>query len=161
MYSGIFIFFVKKFFCRFLSEKKIKIRMEYVFIKFKSLFGCIFVVIKGYRFGLMIVIFFVFVVLYIFLNEVLLRVVKMVFKWLKKLVNKVESISNGRDGDVFKDDDIKLLSGWRWRVLEFIDWIWGCGLCGYEECEMRNDEMMMMSNDMILFFWFCLCLFRK
>ncbi|KAK0665203.1 hypothetical protein QBC41DRAFT_283428 [Cercophora samala] len=118
---GTFIPLVKKLFRRPSSEKKSKTRTEYAFIKSKSLLGRILAATHGHRPGLTTVTFFVFAVLYIFSNEVSLRVAKTASKRLKKLVNKVENTSNGRDGDVLKDDDIKLLSGWRWRVLEFID----------------------------------------
>lgn len=59
--------------------------------------------------------FFVFAVLYIFSNEVSLMVAKTVSKRLKRLGAKIER------GDVeVVDSDMKLLEGWRWRVL-----MWG------------------------------------
>ncbi|KAK0736152.1 hypothetical protein B0T21DRAFT_332414 [Apiosordaria backusii] len=118
---GTFIPLVKRLFRRPSSEKSSKTRTEYAFIKSKSLLGRILAATRGHRPGLTTVTFFVFAVLYIFSNEVSLRVAKTASKRLKKLVNKVENTSSGRDGDVLKEDDIKLLGGWRWRVLEFID----------------------------------------
>ena len=59
--------------------------------------------------------FFVFAVLYVFQNEVTLRVAKTLQKRVKKLCDKVES----GQGD-FEESDMKLLQGWRWRVL-----LWG------------------------------------
>lgn len=59
--------------------------------------------------------FFVFAVLYVFQNEVSLRVGKTLAKRLKRLSAKLES---GRDD--IDENDMKLLSGWRWRVL-----LWG------------------------------------
>lgn len=56
--------------------------------------------------------FFVFSVLYVFQNEVSLRVAKTVQKRVKKLVGRFER------GDADLDEkDMKLLEGWRWRVL--------------------------------------------
>lgn len=56
--------------------------------------------------------FFVFAVLYVFQNEVSLRVAKTVQKRVKRLTARVER------GDPDIDDrDIKMLQGWRWRVL--------------------------------------------
>ncbi|PKS05962.1 hypothetical protein jhhlp_007795 [Lomentospora prolificans] len=59
--------------------------------------------------------FFVFAALYVFQNEVALRVAKTLSRRVKKLVNKVE------DGGFEVDErDLKTLEGWRWRVL-----LWG------------------------------------
>lgn len=55
--------------------------------------------------------FFVFAVLYVFQNEVSLRVGRTVTKRLKKLTSKVEA------GEEVGEEDLKLLQGWRWRVL--------------------------------------------
>jgi hypothetical protein len=54
----------------------------------------------------------VFAVLYIFQNEVSLRVARTVRRRLRRLVAKVEQ---GREA--LTDDDVKMLRGWRWRVL--------------------------------------------
>jgi len=62
--------------------------------------------------GLVSVAFFVFAVLYVFQNEVSLRVAKTVAKRLKRLSNKVE-----RGEEDVDEKDMELLQGWRWRVL--------------------------------------------
>jgi hypothetical protein len=51
-------------------------------------------------------------VLYVFQNEVSLRVARTVSKRLKKLVGKVE-----RGDEGLSEEDMKTLNGWRWRVL--------------------------------------------
>ncbi|CAG7560442.1 unnamed protein product [Fusarium equiseti] len=56
--------------------------------------------------------FLVFAVLFVFSNEVSIRVARTVQKRLKKLAARIE---NG-DPDV-DDKDMKVLEGWRWRVL--------------------------------------------
>jgi len=56
--------------------------------------------------------FFVFAVLYVFQNEISLRVARSVSKRLKRLVAKVE---DGREA--LTEGDVKLLQGWRWRVV--------------------------------------------
>ncbi|KAK7222088.1 hypothetical protein V2G26_010091 [Clonostachys chloroleuca] len=56
--------------------------------------------------------FFVFAVLYVFQNEVSLRVARTMHKRIKRLVARVEM------GDTELDErDIKILDGWRWRIL--------------------------------------------
>ncbi len=55
---------------------------------------------------------FVLAVLYVFQNEVALRVARTVSRRLRRLSAKVES----GDGDI-GDGDLDLLRGWRWRVL--------------------------------------------
>lgn len=55
---------------------------------------------------------FVFAVLYLFQSEVTIRVAKTLQKRIKKLNARLES----GDADV-DDKDLKLLQGWRWRVL--------------------------------------------
>ncbi|KAF5666333.1 sodium glutamate symporter [Fusarium heterosporum] len=56
--------------------------------------------------------FIVFAVLFVFSNEVSIRVARTVQKRLKKLTARIEH------GDPSIDDnDMKLLEGWRWRVL--------------------------------------------
>jgi hypothetical protein len=54
----------------------------------------------------------VFAVLYVFTNEVSLRVAKTMYKRINRLMAKVEG---GREE--LSEDDIKTLQGWRWRVL--------------------------------------------
>jgi hypothetical protein len=58
----------------------------------------------------------VFAVLYVFQNEVELRVARTVGKRLRRLVARVE---DGREE--LTEDDVKLLQGWRWRVLIWSD----------------------------------------
>lgn len=56
--------------------------------------------------------FLVCAVLYVFSNEVTLRVARTVQKRLRKLTARIER------GDVDIDErDLRLLEGWRWRVL--------------------------------------------
>ena len=62
--------------------------------------------------GLASVAFFVFAVLYVFQNEVALRVAKTVSKRLKRLRDKVE-----RGEEEISEKDVELLKGWRWRIL--------------------------------------------
>ncbi|EFX04342.1 hypothetical protein CMQ_1270 [Grosmannia clavigera kw1407] len=59
--------------------------------------------------------FFVFAVLYVFSNEVTLRVARTVARRLKKLSIKME-----RGDEPLNDGDLEQLTGWRWRVL-----LWG------------------------------------
>ena len=56
--------------------------------------------------------FFVFAVLYVFQNEVSLRVAKTVQKKLRALCQKIEAGTA-----IIDDNDVKLLEGWRWRIL--------------------------------------------
>ncbi|KAI1332418.1 hypothetical protein F5Y16DRAFT_394491 [Xylariaceae sp. FL0255] len=56
--------------------------------------------------------FFVLGVLYAFQSEVSLRVARTVSRRLKKLVAKVE-----RGEENLREEDLKVLQGWRWRVL--------------------------------------------
>ncbi|KAK4249240.1 hypothetical protein C7999DRAFT_12921 [Corynascus novoguineensis] len=85
-------------------------RTEYAFKKSKSLVSRILA--AAHRPGLGTVAFFVFAVLYIFQNEVSLRVSRTVSKRLKRLVTKIE---DGREE--LTENDVKVLQGWRWRVL--------------------------------------------
>ncbi|KAL8298002.1 hypothetical protein RB597_007034 [Gaeumannomyces tritici] len=84
---------------------------EYAFFRSKSLLGRIMDSVKGLG-GLASITFFVFSVLYVFQNEVSLRVAKTLSKRLRRLSNKVE------DTHQLDDRDIALLSGWRWRILD-------------------------------------------
>lgn len=54
----------------------------------------------------------VLAVLYVFQNEVSLRVARTVSKRLKRLSNKIER----GEGDMV-EKDLDVLKGWRWRVL--------------------------------------------
>lgn len=87
---------------------------EYAFTKSKTLVGRILDSFHGPS-GLAGVAFFVFAVLYVFQNEVSLRVARTVSKRLKRLSVQVESGYGEID-----ERDLKVLSGWRWRVL-----MWG------------------------------------
>lgn len=83
---------------------------EYAFRKSKSLIARILRAAR--RPGIATLAFFVFAVMYVFQNEVTLRVARTVSKRLKRLSAKVE-----RGEDEIGEDDVKLLQGWRWRVL--------------------------------------------
>ncbi|KAJ0118803.1 hypothetical protein J7T55_013058 [Diaporthe amygdali] len=85
---------------------------EYAFRKSKSLITRILSAVRSTFGGLASVTFFVFAVLYVFQNEVSLRVAKTVSKRLKRLHTKVE-----RGDQEITENDLKLLRGWRWRVL--------------------------------------------
>jgi hypothetical protein len=56
--------------------------------------------------------FLVFAVLFVFSNEVSIRVARTVQKRIKKLASRIEQ----GDPDI-DDKDMKSLEGWRWRVL--------------------------------------------
>lgn len=84
---------------------------EYAFRRSKSLIRRILDSVRGFG-GLATLSFFVFAVLYIFQNEVSLRVAKTVSKRLKRLAAKIE-----KGDEPVTLADLKLLSGWRWRVL--------------------------------------------
>ncbi|KAK3903110.1 hypothetical protein C8A05DRAFT_43591 [Staphylotrichum tortipilum] len=87
-------------------------RTEYAFKKSKGLVARILA--STHRPGLGTLAFLVFAVLYVFQNEVSLRVARTVGRRLKRLVAKVE---DGREE--LTDDDVKALRGWRWRVLSW------------------------------------------
>jgi hypothetical protein len=54
----------------------------------------------------------VFAVLYVFQNEVSLRVARTLSKRLERIAAKIE---DGREE--VTEDDVRLLQGWRWRVV--------------------------------------------
>lgn len=56
--------------------------------------------------------FFVFAILYVFQNEVTIRVAKTLNKRLRKLTEQVER----GDPDI-NESDLRVFDGWRWRVL--------------------------------------------
>lgn len=56
--------------------------------------------------------FFVFAVLYVFQNEVSLRVARTVQKRVRRLMERVE-----RGDEDVDEKDVRMLEGWRWRVL--------------------------------------------
>ncbi|KAK3389709.1 hypothetical protein B0H63DRAFT_103196 [Podospora didyma] len=105
-----FIPIVRKLFRRPKDERESSNDTEYAFKKSKSLVARILDSTR--RPGIATVAFFVFAVMYVFQNEVSLRVARTVSKRLKRLSVKVE------DGkEELTEDDLKLLQGWRWRVL--------------------------------------------
>ena len=87
---------------------------EYAFVRSRSLVDRMLNSVTR-RGGLASVAFFVFAVLYIFSNEVSLRVARTVGRRLKRLSTKLE-----RGDEPLDESDLKQLSGWRWRVL-----LWG------------------------------------
>ncbi|AEO67167.1 uncharacterized protein THITE_128347 [Thermothielavioides terrestris NRRL 8126] len=101
---------VKRLFRRPRDEDESANRTEYAFRKSRGLISRILASTR--RPGLGTLAFFVFAVLYIFQNEVSLRVARTVRRRLRRLVAKVEQ---GREA--LTDDDVKMLRGWRWRVL--------------------------------------------
>ncbi|KAL7629786.1 hypothetical protein AAE478_001309 [Parahypoxylon ruwenzoriense] len=84
---------------------------EYAFKRSKSLVARILDSVRG-KSKLASVAFFVLATLYVFQSEVSLRVARTVSKRLKRLVAKVERGDQG-----LGEDDMKVLNGWRWRVL--------------------------------------------
>ena len=88
---------------------------EYAFRRSKSLLSRIRASVLG-RGGLLAgLTFFVFAALYVFQNEVALRVARTLSRRVRKLVGKVE-----RGGYEVNEKDLGALEGWRWRVL-----LWG------------------------------------
>ncbi|KAL6808918.1 hypothetical protein GGI42DRAFT_340185 [Trichoderma sp. SZMC 28013] len=84
---------------------------EYAFRKSKGLLARIKDSVLGHH-RLASVAFFVFSVMYVFQNEVTLRVAKTMQKRLKKLSQRLEYGNQEID-----EKDLKLLDGWRWRVI--------------------------------------------
>ncbi|OLN81063.1 hypothetical protein CCHL11_09400 [Colletotrichum chlorophyti] len=112
-----FIPAVKKVFRRSSSDKsenQASNSTEYAFSRSKALVARIKDTLLG-RNSFASIAFFVFAVLYVFTNEVSLQVAKTVSKRLKRLSSKIER----GDAEVV-EQDMKLLEGWRWRVL-----MWG------------------------------------
>ncbi|KAK0620452.1 hypothetical protein B0T14DRAFT_409099, partial [Immersiella caudata] len=105
-----FIPAVRTIFRRPREEKDAANDTEYAFRRSRSLISRI--LNSAYRPGFATLAFFVFAVMYVFQNEVTLRVARTVGKRLKKLSSKVE-----RGEDDISEDDLKLLQGWRWNVL--------------------------------------------
>ncbi len=87
---------------------------EYAFVRSRSLVDRMLTSVRR-RGGLASIAFFVFAVLYIFSNEVSLRVARTVGRRLKRLSSKIE-----RGDELLDEADLKQLAGWRWRVL-----LWG------------------------------------
>ncbi|KAI1443736.1 hypothetical protein F5Y02DRAFT_198933 [Annulohypoxylon stygium] len=84
---------------------------EYAFKRSKTLIGRILESVRG-KSKLASVAFFVLAILYVFESEVSLRVARTMSKRLKRLMAKVE-----RGDQSLGEDDLKVLKGWRWRVL--------------------------------------------
>ncbi|KAK5634048.1 hypothetical protein RRF57_009762 [Xylaria bambusicola] len=105
---------VRKIFRRSSSDDQTSSNdTEHAFRKSKSLIARILdsIHVEG-KSGFASIAFFVLAVLYVFQNEVSLRVARTVSKRLKTLVSKVE------DGvEDVGEQDFKILNGWRWRVL--------------------------------------------
>lgn len=116
-YSASFIPLVKRLFRRPRQEKGLEgvSGTEYALQKSKTLISRILNSVHG-KSGLASVAFFVFAVLYVFSNEVSLRVAKTLSKRLKRLTAKVES----GEGDI-QERDLEMLSGWRWRILSWTE----------------------------------------
>ncbi|KAH7324963.1 hypothetical protein B0I35DRAFT_476164 [Stachybotrys elegans] len=108
-----FIPAVRRFWRRGSDEESLQSSndTEYAFRRSKSLLSRINETVFG-RGGLASVGFLVFAVLYVFQNEVSMRVAKTIQKRIKKLCTRIE---NG-DADV-AEEDMKILEGWRWRIL--------------------------------------------
>ncbi|KAJ2974797.1 hypothetical protein NQ176_g5865 [Zarea fungicola] len=84
---------------------------EYAFQRAKSILSRIKDSVLG-RSGFASIAFFVFGVMYIFQNEVSIRVARTIQKRIKKLADRIQ------DGDdTVEERDLKALEGWRWRVL--------------------------------------------
>ncbi|TDZ49720.1 hypothetical protein CTRI78_v007896 [Colletotrichum trifolii] len=96
------------------SESPATNKTEYAFSRSKELLSRIKDSVLG-RNSFASIAFFVFAVLYVFSNEVSLQVARTVSKRLKRLSAKIER----GDAEV-AEHDMKLLEGWRWRVL-----MWG------------------------------------
>ncbi|KAK0719433.1 hypothetical protein B0H67DRAFT_486896 [Lasiosphaeris hirsuta] len=105
-----FIPVVRTIFRRPSDEKESSNNTEYAFRRSRSLISRI--MDSAYRPGFATLAFFVFAVMYVFQNEVTLRVSRAVAKRLKRLTSKVE-----RGEEEISEADLKLLQGWRWRIL--------------------------------------------
>lgn len=62
--------------------------------------------------GLASMAFFVFAVLYVFKNEVTLRVARTLQKRIRKLYQRIE-----RGDQEIDEADLKMFDGWRWRIV--------------------------------------------
>ncbi|KAG8161363.1 hypothetical protein KVR01_009627 [Diaporthe batatas] len=87
-------------------------KTEYAFFKSQSLISRILNAVRSSFGGLASITFFVFAVLYVFQNEVSLRVAKTMSRRLKRLHAKLE-----RGDQAITQADLKTLRGWRWRIL--------------------------------------------
>lgn len=93
------------------GESEASNNTEYAFRKSRSLLARIRDSVHG-KGRLAALAFVVFAVLYVFANEVSLRVARTISKRLKRLSAKIESGQQDID-----DQDMKALNGWRWKVL--------------------------------------------
>lgn len=112
--SASFIPLVKRLFGRPKPDDEASNRTEYAFKKSRSLVARILA--SAHRPGLGTLAFFVFAVLYVFTNEVSLRVARTLGKRLRRLAARVE---DGREE--LTDADVGVLRGWRWRVLTWTE----------------------------------------
>lgn len=108
-----FIPFIRKFFRRTNDEESQTSSndTEYAFRKSKGLLEYIKDGVFGTGYFAKLA-FLVFAVLYVFSNEVSLRVARTIQKRVKRLCVRIER----GDSDI-DEKDMKLLEGWRWRVL--------------------------------------------
>jgi acid phosphatase family membrane protein YuiD len=110
LYRGTIIPSVRRLFRRSETDEEAN-DTEYAFVKSKSLISRILEPVGG-KTGLFSIAFFVFAVLYVFQNEISLRVARTMAKRLKRLSARVERGEEGLD-----ESDLKVFNGWRWRVL--------------------------------------------
>jgi predicted DNA-binding protein len=111
MTSASFVPIIRTIFRRSSEETQVSNDTEYAFRRSRSLVARIRRLAHGTGRWASIA-FFVFAVLYVFSNEVSLRVARTVGKRLKRLSAKIES----GEEDV-EEKDMKVLDGWRWRIL--------------------------------------------
>lgn len=109
--SASFIPIIRTIFRRPAKETEVSNDTEYAFRKSRSLIARIRRMVHGTGRWASIA-SFVFAVLYVFSNEVSLRVARTVGKRLKRLSAKIE-----RGEEDVEEHDLKVLSGWRWRIL--------------------------------------------
>ncbi|KAI1340317.1 hypothetical protein F5Y15DRAFT_54446 [Xylariaceae sp. FL0016] len=110
---GSLIPFIRRLFRRSSKEDRdaSSTDTEHAFRQSKSLIARILSSVRG-KGRLASVAVFVLSALYVFQAEVALRVARTMAKRLKRLAGKVE-----RGAEALTDDDLRLLNGWRWRVL--------------------------------------------
>jgi hypothetical protein len=109
---AMFIPAIRKIFRRGSDEESLQSSndTEYAFRRSQGLLSRIRDSVFG-KGGLAGMAFFVFAVLYVFQNEVSLRVARTIQKRIKKLSARIER------GEGVEETDMKVLEGWRWRVL--------------------------------------------
>ncbi|KAF3066486.1 hypothetical protein GL218_08933 [Daldinia childiae] len=101
---------IRKVFRRSSKDKESN-DTEYAFKRSKGLISRILDSVHG-KGKFASIAFFVLAILYVFQSEVSMRVARTVSKRLKRLMAKIERGDQG-----LGEDDVKLLKGWRWRVL--------------------------------------------